>query len=114
MDLPPAFRTSLTSSNRVFLIILVTILLALPLTVSVLQRQQELRQHAAGSTTPSGEDMPVGDISGWHQIFSDDFTTSVPLGSFPSAVSSKWFAYPDIWQDTSKNGTYSPSKVISV
>jgi hypothetical protein len=58
--------------------------------------------------------MPVGDIPGWHQIFADDFLTDVPLGSFPSAVSSRWNAYPDGWMDTSKNGTYEPSKVVSI
>jgi beta-glucanase (GH16 family) len=64
--------------------------------------------------SPSGEAMPVGDIPGWRQIFADDFLTDVPFGSFPSAVSAKWSAYPDGWKDTSKNGTYFPSKVISI
>jgi hypothetical protein len=76
--------------------------------------------------------MPVGDIAGWHQVFSDDFTTSVPVGGFsgctypspnvvadscsglPPAVAAKWWAYPDGWKDTSGNGTYSPSKVLSI
>jgi hypothetical protein len=59
--------------------------------------------------------MPVGDLPGWHQIFTDNFATDVPVGSFPGPVySSKWTAYPDGWQDTSKNGTYYPSKVLSV
>ena len=62
---------------------------------------------------PSGEDMPVGDLPGWKQIFTDDFTTDVPLGSFPAAVSSKWGAYPSPWKDTSGNGTYSPA-VVSI
>lgn len=65
------------------------------------------------SVDPSGESMPVGDLPGWHQVFADNFATNVPLGSFPSAVSSKWYAYPSPWLDTSKNGTYSPTKVIS-
>jgi hypothetical protein len=56
----------------------------------------------------------MGDIAGWHQIFADDFTTDVPLGSFPSAVSAMWTAYPDGSSDTSKNGTYYPSKVVSI
>lgn len=63
---------------------------------------------------PSGEAMPVGDLPGWKQVFTDDFAVDVPLGSFPAAVSTKWDAYPDGWKDTSKNGTYSPSKVVSV
>lgn len=69
---------------------------------------------AGGTTSPSGVSMPVGDIAGWHQIFTDDFTTDVALGSFPTAVKSKWSAYPHPWHDTSKNGTYWPEKVISV
>jgi beta-glucanase (GH16 family) len=72
------------------------------------------KQQAAVNLPPSGETMPVGDIPGWHQIFTDDFTTDVPLGSFPSAVSTKWSAYPDGWKDTSKNGTYYSSKVVSI
>ena len=67
-----------------------------------------------GATSPSGQPMPLGDIQGWHQIFADDFTTDVPIGSFPSAVKTKWTAYQDGWTDTSKNGTYEPSKVLSV
>ncbi|MCW3050531.1 MAG: glycoside hydrolase [Solirubrobacterales bacterium] len=63
---------------------------------------------------PSGEAMPVGDIPGWHQVFADNLATDVPLGSFPSAVSSKWGDYPDGWHDTSGHGTYMPSKVVSV
>lgn len=80
--------------------------------------------HDAGSTStpdaggaslsPSGVPLPVGDIPGWHQIFADDFPTDVPIGSFPTAVSATWWDYPDGWKDTSKNGTYYPSKVVSI
>ncbi|HEX8226949.1 MAG TPA: glycoside hydrolase family 16 protein [Candidatus Saccharimonadales bacterium] len=68
---------------------------------------------AAPVTNPSGQPMPIGDLPGWKQIFTDDFTANVPVGSFPGAVSAKWGAYPDGWKDTSRNGTYYPSKVIS-
>jgi hypothetical protein len=71
------------------------------------------RQPAATLADPSGQPMPVGDIPGWHQIFTDDFTTAVPLGKFPSAVSSKWTAYSG-FSDTSGHGTYDPAKVISI
>lgn len=81
--------------------------------------------------SPSGQPMPVGDLPGWHQVFTDDFTTNVPVGGFsgcqatnniltsscsglPPAVGAKWFAYPDGWTDTSGIGIYSPSKVISI
>lgn len=69
---------------------------------------------AARTADPSGQTMPVGDLPGWKQVFTDDFATPVPLGKFPSAVSTKWDAYPTGWPDTSRNGVYSPSKVISV
>jgi hypothetical protein len=62
----------------------------------------------------SGESMPVGDIPGWHQLFADDFTTDVPLGQFPAAVSTRWGAYGDGWHDTTGNGTYNCTKVCSV
>jgi hypothetical protein len=69
---------------------------------------------ACSSADPSGVAMPVGDLTGWRQIFTDNFATDVPLGSFPAAVSSKWGAYPSPWKDTSKNGSYWPEKGISV
>jgi hypothetical protein len=91
---------------------------------------------ASSTSTPSGastasagaEPMPVGDLPGWHQIFADDFQTDVPVGGFsgcdngtvrtctglPAAVQAKWWDYPDGWKDTSGQGTYSPSKVISI
>ncbi|WP_199732632.1 MULTISPECIES: glycoside hydrolase family 16 protein [Corallococcus] len=69
---------------------------------------------AGGGSGPSGEPMPVGDLTNWRQVFTDDFTTPVPVGQFPAAVSSKWGAYLDGWKDTSKNGTYSPSTVVSI
>jgi hypothetical protein len=77
-------------------------------------------------TCVSGECMPVGDLTGWKQVFTDDFSTSVPLGGFsncdaylhqcsglPADVRAKWFAYPDGWKD-SATGTYMPSKVMSI
>jgi hypothetical protein len=64
-----------------------------------------------GSTNPSGQAMPVGDIPGWRQIFTDDFNVNVPLGSFPSAVAAKWSAYPYPW--STLGGYYYPEKVIS-
>ena len=63
---------------------------------------------------PSGEAMPVGDIEGWRQVFTDDFTTDVALGNFPAAVSEKWGAYASPIKDTFRHGTYSPGKVVSI
>jgi beta-glucanase (GH16 family) len=66
-------------------------------------------------TDASGQAMPVGDLPGWHQIFTEDFTTDVPVGGFPgSAYSNTWKVYADGWLDTAKNGEYYPSSVVSV
>ena len=87
-----------------------TMLLLLPLMVMLVERPAS----AAGVAAPSGEAMPVGDLAGWRQVFTDDFTTDVPLGSFPKAVTTKWGVYVDGQKDTSRHGTYFPSKVVSV
>jgi hypothetical protein len=68
----------------------------------------------SATVDPSGQAMPVGNLPGWTQVFADNFAEKVPLGSFPAAVASKWTAYPDGWKDTSGNGTYEPSKVVSI
>jgi hypothetical protein len=86
---------------------------------------------AETATNPSGAAMPVGNLPGWNQVFSDDFTTSVPVGGFsnctlgssimdsdcsglPASVESQLWAYPDGWTDTSGNGRYTPSQVLSI
>ena len=58
--------------------------------------------------------MPVGDLPGWKEIFSDDFLTDAPLGSFPGTLYPGWTAYPDTYHDTSGNGQYSPERTLSV
>jgi beta-glucanase (GH16 family) len=63
--------------------------------------------------------MPVGNITDangtWNQIFADDFNTPVPVGSFPGTVyGPRWNVYLDGWKDTTGNGTYYPSRVLSV
>ena len=63
---------------------------------------------------PSGQAMPRGDLPGWKQIFTDDFRTDVPLGQFPGKVANAWGAYTDGTKDTSGNGRYFPSKVVSI
>ena len=62
---------------------------------------------------PSGQKMPSGNLPGWHQVFADDFGTDVSLGSFPSAVSSRWTSY-DGFSDTHRTGLYAPRKVVTV
>jgi beta-glucanase (GH16 family) len=63
---------------------------------------------------PSGVVMPSGPRHGWELAFADDYRQDVPTGQFPAAVADKWHAYQDGWQDTSRNGTYHPSKVVSI
>jgi hypothetical protein len=54
---------------------------------------------------PSGERMPVGDLPGWKQVFTDDFTTDVARGGFPGPYASKWTQYHGFY-DTFKTGYY--------
>lgn len=63
---------------------------------------------------PSGLALPVGNMPGWRQVFTDNFTENVPVGAFPAAVSSQWGDYLDGWKDTTHHGTYYPSKVVSI
>ena len=63
---------------------------------------------------PSGLAMPVGNIPGWKQVFTDNFTENVPVGEFPAEVSSKWGDYLDGWLDTTHHGTYEPTQVVSI
>ena len=63
---------------------------------------------------PSGIAMPIRPRHGWALAFADDFRQNVPVGQFPAAVADRWHAYDDGWRDTSKNGTYYPSKVVSI
>lgn len=63
---------------------------------------------------PSGEPMPVGDLDGWRQVFTDNFSTDVALGHFPAAVAEKWSVYASPAKDTFGHGSYSPERVVSV
>jgi len=58
--------------------------------------------------------MPIGDVTGWRQVFADDFTKQVRPGHFRQALSGRWHAYTDGSADTSKHGVYMTSKVVSV
>jgi hypothetical protein len=62
---------------------------------------------------PSGQAMPVGDLPGWHQIFTEDFATDAAVGSFSSIYGTRWQVYGDGSKDNG-NGLYFPSKVLSV
>jgi beta-glucanase (GH16 family) len=59
------------------------------------------------SDATSGSPLPVGNLAGWQQTFSDDFTTPVAAGHFAdSAYASRWSTY-DGFSDTAKIGVYS-------
>lgn len=64
---------------------------------------------------PSGVAMPTGDIPGWHQVFTEDFTGNVSLGSWPGAYSSKWtdYTYPGS-HDTNGGAEWNTVKDVSV
>lgn len=64
------------------------------------------------ANTPSGVAMPVGDLPGWRQEFTDDFTTPVALGGFPGPYAAKWTGY-DGGPDASGNGVFA-QKILSV
>jgi beta-glucanase (GH16 family) len=63
----------------------------------------------------SGKSIPSGHSPGWKRVFADDFNKTVRRGRWPGAVHRKWGkrSYPDGWSDTSGNGTYYPSRVVS-
>jgi hypothetical protein len=75
---------------------------------------------------PSGEAMPVGDVTvrgqAWHQIYADNFPPreDVRLGAscgarngFPHRLSN-WSAYPYPWKGTPTWGTYCPRRTTSI
>jgi hypothetical protein len=76
-----------------------------------------------GSTglEPSGQTIPTGNLTGWKQVFADNFSGTVPVGAFsdcnhnadtPQAYCgglknygsyyANWWAYPSGWDDTSE------------
>lgn len=58
-----------------------------------------------GSAAPSGQAMPVGDLPGWKQVFTDDFTTEAAQGSFHRLYGSRWATYHG-FNDTYGHGRY--------
>lgn len=79
--------------------------------------------------------MPVGDLPGWKQVLTEDFTRPVPLGGFTAnqqgvlttsgaagyqaygpgrSGGNEMRVYPDGWDTTHKTAFYAPSKTLSV
>lgn len=68
--------------------------------------------------SPSGQYIPEGDLPGWKQIFSEDFNTDAPLGSFSTVYGTRWRTYsgPDTASKSTpaKRSEYNTAKVVSV
>ncbi|MET3804356.1 hypothetical protein ABIB25_001351 [Nakamurella sp. UYEF19] len=65
----------------------------------------------ASASAPSGQAMPVGNLPGWQQTFTEDFTKNVAMGGFPGTYTGKWMSYNG-FNDSSGHGTYN-QKIIS-
>ncbi|GAA2005813.1 glycoside hydrolase family 16 protein [Nakamurella flavida] len=66
----------------------------------------------APAVSAGGSSMPVGNLSGWRQIFTEDFRTDQAEGRFPGVYAANWKSY-DGFPDTHKNGWYNQD-IISV
>lgn len=81
---------------------------------------------AGSSGGSSGSGMPTEDLPGYHIVFSDDFVTDAPLGSWgpgvddaPGSYAGRWRMYGDGTPDTAGNNLgypsgYYPTKTVSV
>ena len=70
----------------------------------------------AVGTSPSGQPMPVGDLTGWRQVFTEDFADNVALGSWPGSYAPKFdqYDYPHNPPDTNGGGVWRTGKDVSV
>lgn len=59
----------------------------------------------ADPKAPSGQAMPVGDLPGWKQVFTDDFTADAAQGSFSTVYGSKWTSYHNFSDTGATAGT---------
>jgi len=64
-----------------------------------------------GGGAASGAAMPVGDLPGWRQTFTEDFNEPLARGAFPGPYASQWTSYSG-FPNTSKAGYYD-KKIIS-
>ncbi|SDI96021.1 Glycosyl hydrolases family 16 [Frankineae bacterium MT45] len=107
--LPPEVSSELRTSPPRRTLWLVAVL-ALLLAALVVSRQVKSDHDTVPATSDA---MPVGNLPGWTQVFAEDFTKPAPLGTFSRTYASKWTGYNGA-NDTSKQGTYRPDKVLSV
>lgn len=78
------------------------------------------------SSSPSGQAVPTGDLSGWHQVFAEDFTVAAATGSwagncddpdkivYTGAGGTRWRTYPSCFTDTYQHRPYRSDQVLSV
>ncbi|MGW4943583.1 fibronectin type III domain-containing protein [Actinoplanes sp. NPDC004185] len=66
--------------------------------------------------SPSGQPMPVGDLTGWRQVFTEEFTNDVALGSWPGSYTTKFdqYDYAHNPPDTNGGGVWRTGKDVSV
>lgn len=80
-----------------------------------------------GGAVSGTESAPRAPLSGWKEIFVDDFTTDAPVGSFANegcnnprkvvytgAEGTRWTAYPECYLDTFNKFPYRADEVLSV
>lgn len=63
-------------------------------------------------TSKAFSSMPIGDIPGWTQVYTQDFTAPAALGQIGTVYGSLVRGYDGV-TDTSGHGTYSPDLVLS-
>ena len=86
-----------------------------PTTTAPAPKPAPTTQAPAAAPAPvvsSGTAVPQGDLPGWRQTLSEDFTKAAPLGSFASTYRG-WAGY-DGGTDTSGNGRYNSATTTSV
>lgn len=90
-----------------------------PTPVSVGQKVPTDQTPAACTVTPnpastSAGALPLGNLPGWRQVLAEDFATPAAPGTFlTSPYAPRFFPYAG-WRDTSGNGVYDPTRVLSV
>lgn len=65
------------------------------------------------SPTTGTETMPVGDLPGWRQVWTEDFTRTAALGQVRSVYADSLKLYDDGTNDTSRNAVYDAARTLS-
>ena len=105
------FHTVQLKGNQITMRAFIAVVALLILVTGVLLVADSQQSSAASS--PSGASMPVGNLNGWKQSYTQDFTTDAAKGRVGNVYGADMRGYSG-FSDTSKNGTYAPDKVLSV